>query len=199
IVIRDYLTVTRMVDPIALERARMAQVCGASVPHPVSVMDGLAYVALQELATRVAHHNTGKAMDDTAGYEVMKRVAADENLHHLFYRDLVIAALEVDPSSAVMALERQVAGFAMPGTGIIGFRRHAAAIARQRIYDLEIHYESILRPMFARHWNVDGLEGLSPEAEESRCRLKAALDAADRAARRWSERSAAKASVAASA
>ena len=189
IVLRDYLTVSRHVDPVALERARMAQVCGAVVPHPTSVADGLAYVALQELATRVAHLNTGKAMTDPAGYQVMKRVAADENLHHLFYRDLVCAALEVDPSTTVEALERQVTGFAMPGLGIPGFRRHALAIARQRIYDLTIHYESILRPLFLRHWALEELRGLSARAEHARDRLRAHLERYAKVAQRMAENS----------
>ena len=74
--------------------------------------------ALQELATRIAHHNTGKALPDGEGYTVMKRVAADENLHYLFYRDLVSAALEVDPSGMVEAIKRQTLKFEMPGAGI---------------------------------------------------------------------------------
>ena len=31
-----------------------------------------AYLALQELATRIAHYNTGKALPDGEGYAVMK-------------------------------------------------------------------------------------------------------------------------------
>jgi acyl-[acyl-carrier-protein] desaturase len=81
-VIRDYATVTRALDPVALERARMSQVAGGVVPQPTSVIDGLAYVALQELATRVAHRNTGKLLDDEDGYDVMARGGADENLHY---------------------------------------------------------------------------------------------------------------------
>ena len=56
------------------------------------------YTTLQELATRIAHRNTGNLLDDPAGRAVMARVAADENLHYLFYRDLASAALELDPS-----------------------------------------------------------------------------------------------------
>ena len=103
IVIRDWLTVTRAYDPVALEQGRMAQVCGGVVPHPRTPISGLVYVTLQELATRISHHNTGKLLSDGFGYEVMKRVAADENLHYLFYRDLTTAALEIDPSAVVMS------------------------------------------------------------------------------------------------
>ena len=108
IVIRDYLTVTRSVDIRALERARMRQVSTGQVPNPDTIADGIVYVALQELATRISHRNTGKLLDDPQGAAIMSRVAADENLHHLFYRDLVSAALEIDPSGMVAAIERQV-------------------------------------------------------------------------------------------
>ena len=67
-----------------------------------------------------------------AGFEIMARVAADENLHFLFYRDLATAALEVDPSGMVLAIERQVRDFEMPGTGIPDFGAHANAIAGGR-------------------------------------------------------------------
>lgn len=188
IVIRDYLTVTRQVDPVALERGRMAQVCGAVTPHPGSVFDGLAYLALQELATRIAHHNTGKALTDKAGYEVMKRVAADENLHYLFYRDMCTAALEMDPSLVVLAIERQVLGFDMPGVGIPGFASHARAIAQRGIYNLVIHYESILVPLLCRHWRVFDLEGLDGTAAAALERLEKHLGRLQRVTDRMRER-----------
>src|SRR5688572_4855094 len=115
IVIRDYLTVTRMVDPVALERGRMSQITQGQVPQPDTVADGLVYVSLQELATRIAHGNTGRLMDDDAGRKVMARVAGDEMLHHVFYRDLTSALLELDPSTTVKAIDRNVREFAMPG------------------------------------------------------------------------------------
>ena len=188
IVIRDYLTVTRSVDPIALERARMHQVSTGVTPDPETPADGLAYVALQELATRIAHRNTGKLLEDRLGYEVMARVASDENLHFLFYRDLVTAALEVDPSTTVIALERQVRDFEMPGTGIANFSDHAAAIAKAGIYDLQLHHEQILVPVVLRHWGVESLEGLTPEAEEARAKLVRFIDRVGRVGRRLAAR-----------
>jgi acyl-[acyl-carrier-protein] desaturase len=188
IVIRDYLTVTRAVDPIALERARMHQVSTGITPEPGTPADGLAYVALQELATRIAHRNTGKLLEDRLGYEVMARVASDENLHFLFYRDLVTAALEVDPSTTVIALERQVRDFEMPGTGIVDFADHASAIAKAGIYDLQLHHEQILVPVVLRHWGVESLEGLTPEAEEARAKLVHFIDRVGRVGRRLAAR-----------
>ncbi|MCB0987256.1 MAG: acyl-ACP desaturase [Microthrixaceae bacterium] len=188
IVLRDYLTVTRLVDPVALERARMAQVESGQVPSPDYATDGIVYVTLQELATRIAHHNTGKLLDDPAGYEVMKRMAADENRHHLFYRDLGTAALEIDPSAMVIAIERQVREFEMPGTGIVDFETHAHAIARIGIYDFSVHHDSVLVPVIIRQWGIDQLEGLSPEAEEARTKLFKRMERIARAGRRFATR-----------
>lgn len=188
IVIRDYLTVTRALDPVALERARMAQVSCGEVPEPTTPQDGLVYVSLQELATRIAHHNTGKMVDDPVGYEVMKRVAADENRHYLFYRDLSSAALELDPSGMVVAIERQVREFEMPGTGILDFETHARAIAKAGIYDFGIHHAQILVPVVLRHWGLEDLTGLDDEAERARDSLVKRIDRIGKAGRRLARR-----------
>ncbi len=188
IVIRDYLTVTRAIDPVQLERARMAQVECGEVPEPETPHDGFAYVALQELATRIAHHNTGKLLDDKAGYEVMKKVASDENRHHLFYRDLVSAALEVDPSGMICAIERQVRTFEMPGTGILDYEVHAKAIAKAGIYDFSAHHDQILVPVVLRHWGVADVAGLDAEAERARAALLKRIERIGRAGRRFAAR-----------
>jgi acyl-[acyl-carrier-protein] desaturase len=171
IVIRDYLTVTGAVDPVALERGRMRHAEYGFHQPIMGPADGFVYVALQELATRISHWNTGKLMDDKAGAAVMKRVGADENMHYLFYKDVAAAALELDPSTMVLAMERQVRGFQMPGAGIDDFNNHAKAIAQAGIYDLEIHHDHILVPVILRAWQLEAIEGLSPEAEEARARL----------------------------
>ena len=98
----------------------------------------------------------------------MKRVASDENRHYLFYRALADAAFEIDPSGMMLAVEHEVRSFEMPGTGIVDFERHAKLIARAGIYDFGIHYEQILSPVVLRHWNLEALEGLTPEAERAR-------------------------------
>jgi acyl-[acyl-carrier-protein] desaturase len=161
----------------------MAQVSAGLVPEPELPHDVLVYVALQELATRIAHHNTGKLIDGV-GYEVMKRVASDENRHHLFYRDLAAAALELDPSGMVLAIERQVRDFEMPGTGIVDFETHARAIAKAGIYDFTIHHGQILVPVVLRHWGVEDVTGLSDEAEEARDALLTRIDRIGKAGRR---------------
>ena len=184
IVIRDYLTVTRALDPVALERARMHQVRGAQVPAPDDLYEALAYLSMQELATRIAHRNTGKLIEDQAGQDVMLRVGNDENLHYLFYRDLATAALEVDPSSMMIGIERAVRNFAMPGTGIENFDALAKEIAKAGIYDFKIHHEQILVPVILRHWKAADVAGLSAEGEKAREALIKRIDKIGRVAGR---------------
>jgi acyl-[acyl-carrier-protein] desaturase len=186
--IYGYLMATRAIDPHELERSRMAQVSGGITPTPESLQDGFVYLSLQELATRIAHRSTGKMMGDPAGYEVMMRVAGDENLHQLFYRDLATAAIELDPDGMVCAMERQVTSFAMPGTGIPNFVEHAKRIAAAGIYDLAVHHEQILVPVVQRVWNVENIEGLSAEGEQARDRLMARMAKSERVANRLTER-----------
>ena len=186
--IYGYLMTTRAVDPVDLERGRMAQVSGGQTPDPESTADGFIYLTLQELATRIAHRNTGKLIGDPVGYAVMSRVAADENFHHLFYRDLATAAIAASPNTMMGAIERQVVGFSMPGFGIPGFAGHAAAIAKAGVYDLAIHHEQILVPILLRHWQVDRIEGLDAEGEQARDRVMARLAKSERVARRLTER-----------
>lgn len=187
-VIRDWLTVSRALDPVGLERARMVQVSGGEVPEPPSPADALVYVTLQELATQLSHRNTGRLLGDKPGSRVMARVAGDEALHHAFYRDLSTAAFELDPSAMVLATERQVRGFAMPGTGIPDFEGHAAAIAGAGIYDFSVHHEQILVPVVLETWRLESLEGLTPEAEEARGRTVKHVERVGRAGRRMRAR-----------
>jgi len=183
IVIRDFLVVTGMCDPVVLERGRM-QHAEHGFHQPITgAADGFVYVALQELATRISHWNTGKLMDDKPGNDVMKRVAADENMHYLFYKDVATSALSVDPSAMVLAMERQVRCFQMPGAGIDDFVNHAKAIADAGIYNLSIHHDQILAPVVLRAWRLEALEGLTPEAEEARERLVKRLSRIDKVAK----------------
>ena len=75
IVLRDYLVVTRNIDPIAIERGRMNQLQIAyNHDDDGNVLRGLAYVAFQELATRISHRNTGRYSSDPVADKIMTRI-----------------------------------------------------------------------------------------------------------------------------
>ena len=187
IVLRDYLTVTRNIDPVLLERGRMTQLQQGYDRPSSSTLRGLAYVAFQELATRISHRNTGRYSDDPVADRIMVRIAADENLHMVFYRDILAAALQVQPSAAVRAIVDEVLAFQMPGAGIPNFLRKAAQMAKAGIYDLRVHRDEVLMPII-RHWRIFELEGLDAAAEEARTRLAEHLAELEVAAQRFEQK-----------
>ena len=97
----------------------------------------------------------------------MVRIAADENLHMVFYRDILAAALVLEPSAAVCAIVDEVLAFQMPGAGIPGFVRKAAQIAKAGIYDIRVHRDEVLLPIL-RHWRIFELTNLDAAAEAAR-------------------------------
>lgn len=190
VVLRDYLVITRNVDPVALERARMTEMQRGFDREASDVLRSIAYVALQEMVTRIAHFNTGRIAGDPVAARITSRVSADENLHMLFYRDLLTTALELEPSWAIRAIVREMLDFAMPGSGMPGFREKAASMAAAGVYDLRMHRDEVLIPL-ARSWGLFDARGLDGEAEQAREQLARYLGRIDRAARRAQERLAA--------
>ncbi|MQY03164.1 acyl-ACP desaturase [Actinomadura macrotermitis] len=187
IVIRDYLTVTRAVDPIALERARMKHMeLGYEAAHGSAFLHGTAYVSFQELATRVAHRNTGKVSGDPVCEQMLTRVAKDENLHMIFYRNMIAASLEVAPNETMRAITQVVKEFQMPGHGIDGFLRKSVIIANAGIYDLRLHHDDVLSPCL-RKWGVFDME-FTGDGAKARDELGEFMEQLDAAATRFETR-----------
>jgi acyl-[acyl-carrier-protein] desaturase len=101
------------------------------------------------------------------GKKIMSKVAGDEGLHHAFYRDLVLAALEIDPSTMVTAIQSELRKFKMPGTGIPGFTEHEEAIALAGIFGAQQFVDAVVKPTLS-YWQIFELEGLSAGANQAR-------------------------------
>lgn len=226
-----FLNVTYLVNTWQMEEVRMYNMTYGSVPQPVSAMDAVAYVTMQELATKESHNNTGLIVkrelgelrdklnneglelakepvydDETlsqmsriekeanrlliiarSGRAIMRRVAPDETKHFVFYRDLMKKALEINPSSAIMAIERQVREFSMPGTDIPGFSSHVANIAIAGIYDRAVHHRRIVLPIL-NYWKIESVDGLDEHATQARDFLLSSVERAGIKATKFVER-----------
>ncbi|WP_216903804.1 acyl-ACP desaturase [Nocardia alni] len=189
IAIRDYLVVTRAVDPVALERARMIHMTQGYNPVKL-IRDGggdiglvtdrgflhsVAYVTFQELATRVSHRNTGRVCNDPIADRMLQRIALDENLHMIFYRNLCGAALEMAPDQTLEAISEIIRIFQMPGWGMPDFRRNGVLMAKHGVYDLRQHLEEVVMPVL-RKWNVFERNDFSSRGDRLRNELGEFLD-----------------------
>jgi acyl-[acyl-carrier-protein] desaturase len=186
IALRDYLVVTRGVDPVELERARMDYMTTGYDSGDKTPLQAVAYVSFQELATRVSHRNTGRATGDPIADQLLARIATDENLHMVFYRNLVEAAFEIDPDATMRAVADEVIGFEMPGATMAGFRRNSMLIAKAGIYDLRLHHDDVVSPIL-RKWKVFERTDLGAEGERAREELATFLTGLDAQATRFVE------------
>src|ERR1700716_2679296 len=175
IALRDYLVVTRAIDPVELEQLRLEQVTRGFTPgqgpqgemFAESLFDSVLYVTFQELATRVSHRNTGKACEETVADQLLQRVSADENLHMIFYRDVSAAGIDIAPNQAMKSLHRVLRNFKMPGYTVPEFRRKAVIIAVGGVYDPRIHLDDVVRPVLKK-WRIFEREDFTGEAAAMR-------------------------------
>ncbi|SKR71488.1 stearoyl-CoA 9-desaturase [Mycobacteroides abscessus subsp. massiliense] len=166
--------VTRSVDPVELEKLRMEQMTRGFSPgqnrqggdelFAESLFDSVAYVSFQELATRVSHRNTGVACAEPIAQELLKHISNDENLHMIFYRNMVEAGLEIAPNQAVKSIHKVLDNFTMPGYTIPGFRRNAVTIATGGVYDPQLHLAEVVQPVL-RKWRIFERDDINGEGE----------------------------------
>ncbi len=186
VAMRDYLVVTRGVDPVELERARMAYMTLGYDSGDKTPLEAVAYVSFQELATRVSHRNTGRACGDPVADRLLARIATDENLHMVFYRNLVQAAFEINPDEMMQAVATEVMNFEMPGATMANFRKNSTIIAKAGIYDLRLHHDEVVTPIL-RFWKVFDRTDLGPAGEQAREELAQFLAGLDAQATKFVE------------
>ncbi|MGE5695601.1 MAG: acyl-ACP desaturase [Candidatus Sericytochromatia bacterium] len=192
--LRDYLVVTRAVDPIELEKLRMEQMTRGFSPgqnqqgdlFAESLFDSVIYVTFQELATRISHRNTGKACNETVADQLLARVSADENLHMIFYRDVSEAGLEIAPNQAMKSLHRVLRNFKMPGYTVPEFRRKAVIIAVGGVYDPRVHLDDVVMPVLKK-WRIFERDDFSGEAARMRDDLALLVEELEEACEKFEE------------
>lgn len=153
IVLRDYLHTTRAVDPVALERARMQQLSVGYENDYGTVLHTIAYTAVLEWVNRIVHRNTGIISGDDLCDQMMARLSMDENLHMVFFRNLLEAGFEIDADAAMVAVADIMTDFRMPGHEIGGFSALGKDLAAAGVYNARIHHDTIVAP-FLRHLHI---------------------------------------------
>jgi acyl-[acyl-carrier-protein] desaturase len=187
IALRDYLVVTRGVDPVELENLRMIHMTAGYDSGDKTALEAVTYVSFQELATRVSHRNTGAATGCPLAEQLLTRISTDENLHMVFYRNLVSAALDREPDATMCAIRDEVVGFQMPGQGMPNYLRNSATMAKAGIYDLRLHHDDVVSPVL-RFWKIFSRDDFGPEGEQAREELSAFMVTLDEQATRFVEK-----------
>jgi acyl-[acyl-carrier-protein] desaturase len=168
--IRDYMLLTRVMDPVTLEQNRLKVMQVGFYRHFENSFELFAYTTAQELATRISHLETGKQADEPVLYKLLNLISRDENFHYIFYRSLVKEFLEIVPELMLPAIAAQFYGFGMPGGVLDDFASRSAVFEKEGIFGA-IHYrDHVVKPIL-KHWKIDQMRGLPPHIEKVQERI----------------------------
>ncbi len=134
----------------------------------------LVYTSMQERATQISHRATGHlagAEEPVIG-AVLRHVAADEARHFVFYRGVVQAVVDRDPSGALLAFAHVVTHMDMPGVSMPRFGALAEVVRRLGVYGPD-QFLAIVEDHI-KSWGVATLTGLSAEGRQAQETILAA-------------------------
>ncbi|AYF72786.1 acyl-ACP desaturase [Nocardia yunnanensis] len=170
IVIRNYLMVTRAVDPIELERMRMAHMTEGFRRPGMHLLDVLASVAFEETAAAVRHRNTARAADNVIVASIADRLAADDELQAVFFANLVAAALDLAPDQTARAIADRIADFHVPTVQLADGRTSDEVLAEAGIYTAADEPTLVFQPLLER-WNFFTRPDFGEQGEKARADL----------------------------
>ncbi|MEV6431313.1 acyl-ACP desaturase [Nocardia sp. NPDC051463] len=170
IMIRNYLMVTRSVDPIELERLRMDHMTKGFRRPALHLLDVLAACAFEESAAAIRHRNTAALGENKMVTAIAERIAVDDELQSILFANLVAAAFEIAPDQTMRAVADSVASFHVPTVILPDGRSSDDLLAEAGIYDLAAEGELVFAPLLAR-WNVFERTDLGAEGEQARAEL----------------------------
>ena len=166
-VLETYLLVTRNTDPDRLHRLRKTVVRNAWTPGEASAFEGMAYTSIQELSTQAFYIRVAEAAEkeDPQLALILRRLAKDETLHYVFYRDAVKIHLEINPNY-IWPLADVMMNFAMPGYLMPHFKERTYVIAEHTNYGIAEFYSQVIKVLID-YWDLKNLHPTFPEAQQA--------------------------------
>ncbi|MFC9893814.1 acyl-ACP desaturase [Nocardia sp. NPDC127579] len=171
IMLRNYLMVTRAVDPVDLERQRMAHMTNGFRRPALHLLDVLATCAFEEAASAVRHRNIAALQENPMVTAMAERIAIDDELQAEFFAHLVDAAFAHAPDQAMRAIADRVAAFEVPRVTLPDGRTSDELLAEAGIYDPARQPELVFGPLL-RRWNVFERTDLGEAGEQARAELE---------------------------
>ena len=136
IALREYLVVTRNFDPVADEQVRVDHVMRGYRASNYTQIETLVFMALYERAHAVYLRNLEAKIDEPVLKRLVGRIAADEERHERFFRNLVAHCLEHHRDSTIAAIARRTIGFPVVGGDILEYREtKLRTVAEAGIFD----------------------------------------------------------------
>jgi acyl-[acyl-carrier-protein] desaturase len=135
IALRNYLVVTREVDPTANEDVRVEHVMKGYRADTYSQIETLAFMAMWERAHAVFCRNLEAQIDEPVLRALVGKIARDEERHTEFFTNLVAHCLTYTREETIDAIAKRAAALGVVGGDIDAYGDKVAAVAEAGIFD----------------------------------------------------------------
>lgn len=135
IALRNYLVVTREIDPTANEDVRVEHVMKGYRAESYSQVETLVFMAFFERAHAVFCRNLAEQIKEPVLKNLIVRIARDEERHEEFFANLVAHCLGYTREETIEAIARRAAGLGVVGGDIDAYQDKVAAVAAAGIFD----------------------------------------------------------------
>ena len=152
VALRNYLVVTREIDPAANENVRVEHVMKGYRADTYSQIETLAFMAFFERAHAVFCRNLQAQIEEPTLKALVGRIARDEERHEEFFANLVAHCVQSHRDETVAAIARRAAELDVIGADIDAYVDKREAVAAAGIFD-----ESTLRTVISDRITAWGL------------------------------------------
>ncbi|MCW2685189.1 MAG: Fatty acid desaturase [Mycobacterium sp.] len=134
IALRNYLVVTREIDPAANEDVRVEHVMKGYRADRYTQVETLVFMAFFERAHAVFCRNLAAHIDEPVLRELIERIAKDEERHEEFFANLVQHCLGYTHDQTVAAISRRAAELGVVGGDIDAYKDKVQVVADAGIF-----------------------------------------------------------------
>ncbi len=137
IALREYLVVTREVDPVANEDVRVQHVMKGYRADTYSQVETLVYMAFYERSHKVFCRNLASQIEEPILAGLVDRIARDEERHEQFFANLVEHCLRYTRDETIAAIAARAADLEVLGADIETYEDKVKAVADAGIFGPE--------------------------------------------------------------
>ncbi|MGW0159172.1 acyl-ACP desaturase [Mycobacterium sp. NPDC003323] len=135
VALRNYLVVTREVDPTANEDVRVEHVMKGYRADRLSQIETLVFMAFFERSHAVFTRNTEAQTPEPTLKGLLGRIASDEERHTVFFTNLVAHCLTTKRDETIAAIAARAAALDVVGGDIDAYADKRAVMAEAGIFD----------------------------------------------------------------
>jgi acyl-[acyl-carrier protein] desaturase len=134
IALREYLVVTREVDPVANEDVRVQHVMKGYRADKLTQVETLVFMAFLERAHATFCRNLAEQIDEPVLKGLVGRIAKDEERHEEFFASLVAHCLTYTRDETIEAIARRAAELDVVGGDIDAYQDKVQVVADAGIF-----------------------------------------------------------------